>query len=123
MVGSPPTHWSVRAPSSRPRSTASGEELRRQRPPAPGVKRIRLRDAEGTPQVAARQVKQVGRDQLPLLAIFHPVLVHPRHRSRLARPSLACHPVGPALVLAQAGKTGSAGARAPNGFELKSSSS
>src|SRR5262249_31496220 len=62
---------------------------------------VLLRNAESAAQVAAREVKQMRGDQLPLLTVLDAVLEHPGRRVRPARSTLARLPIRPATVLAQ----------------------
>ena len=101
IVGSPPTHWSVQGTLRPALLDRPGEELRREPAAAAGVERVDPGDAEPTPQVATREVEQVRGDQLPLLAVLHPVLVHPRHGPGLARSPLTGLAIDPAPMLAE----------------------
>jgi len=76
------------------------EELRGQWPASPRVERVHPGNAECAPEVTTRKVKQVAGDELPFLAVFDAMLVHPSNGPRPTRPTLTGCAVDPALMLA-----------------------
>jgi hypothetical protein len=78
-----------------------GQEIRGQHLTAPGIKCVYPGNAKCTFEIAARQVKEMRRYELPLLAIFDPMFVYPCLRTCLARTALSCLTVRPASVFAE----------------------